>query len=160
MSLVIFSVIKTKPIASCRGQLQTDRQTILVYFAWPTKRPGGHQSQLTVSARKVPPYCSISRNLPISYFSISCLYKMNGWHSLKACWAVTFSKLNMELWNTAVLEWSTYFNLYCIASKFQILLLSGLSLVFTLSQIAFNSAFCYRTVFKANLAFVLDKHQR
>jgi len=26
---------------------QTDRQTILVYFAWPTKRPGGHQSQLT-----------------------------------------------------------------------------------------------------------------
>ena len=21
---------------------QTDRQTILVYFAWPTKRPGGH----------------------------------------------------------------------------------------------------------------------
>jgi len=27
---------------------QTDRQTILVYFAWPTKRPGGHQSQLTM----------------------------------------------------------------------------------------------------------------
>ena len=25
-----------------------DRQTILVYFAWPTKRPGGHQSQLTM----------------------------------------------------------------------------------------------------------------
>ena len=23
-------------------------QTILVYFAWPTKRPGGHQSQLTM----------------------------------------------------------------------------------------------------------------
>jgi len=28
------------------------RQTILVYFAWPTKRPGGHQSQLTIF---VPP---------------------------------------------------------------------------------------------------------
>jgi len=28
--------------------LETDRQTILVYFAWPTKRPGGHQSQLTM----------------------------------------------------------------------------------------------------------------
>jgi len=26
---------------------ETDRQTILVYFAWPTKRPGGHKSQLT-----------------------------------------------------------------------------------------------------------------
>jgi len=25
-----------------------DRQTILGYFAWPTKRPGGHQSQLTM----------------------------------------------------------------------------------------------------------------
>jgi len=27
----------------------SNRQTILVYFAWPTKRPGGHQSQLTIS---------------------------------------------------------------------------------------------------------------
>jgi len=26
---------------------QTDRQTMLVYFTWPTKRPGGHQCQLT-----------------------------------------------------------------------------------------------------------------
>jgi len=26
---------------------KTDRQTMLVYFTWPTKRPGGHQSQLT-----------------------------------------------------------------------------------------------------------------
>ena len=25
------------------------RQTILVYFTWPTKRPGGHQSQLTIN---------------------------------------------------------------------------------------------------------------
>jgi len=24
------------------------RQAMLVYFAWPTKRPGGHQSQLTM----------------------------------------------------------------------------------------------------------------
>jgi len=30
------------------NQEKTDRQTILVYFAWPTKRPGGHQSQLTM----------------------------------------------------------------------------------------------------------------
>jgi len=26
-----------------------DRQTMLVYFTWPTKRPGGHQSQLTIN---------------------------------------------------------------------------------------------------------------
>jgi len=25
---------------------KTDRQTMLVRFTWPTKRPGGHQSQL------------------------------------------------------------------------------------------------------------------
>ena len=25
-----------------------DRQTVLVYFTWPTKRPGGHQIQLTM----------------------------------------------------------------------------------------------------------------
>jgi len=31
-----------------KNYIQTDRQTILVYFAWPTKRPGGHQSQLTM----------------------------------------------------------------------------------------------------------------
>jgi len=30
------------------GAKKEDRQTILVYFAWPTKRPGGHQSQLTM----------------------------------------------------------------------------------------------------------------
>ena len=34
--------------------LKTDRQTMLVYFAWPTKRPGGHQSQLTINLIEVP----------------------------------------------------------------------------------------------------------
>jgi len=30
-------------------RISTDRQTMLVYFAWLTKRPGSHQSQLTIS---------------------------------------------------------------------------------------------------------------
>jgi len=33
-----------------------DRQTMLVYFAWPTKRPGGNQSQLTILIYKVETY--------------------------------------------------------------------------------------------------------
>jgi len=28
---------------TCTKYRQTDRQTMLVYFTWPTKRPGGHQ---------------------------------------------------------------------------------------------------------------------
>jgi len=32
---------------------KTDRQTMLVYFTWPTKRPGGHQSQLTMGYRNI-----------------------------------------------------------------------------------------------------------
>jgi len=27
----------------CQTDRQTDKQTMLVYFTWPTKGPGGHQ---------------------------------------------------------------------------------------------------------------------
>ena len=53
--LVRLSLIKMRALGGsllwarnrCR-LLKTDRQTTLVYFAWPTKRPGNHQSQLTI----------------------------------------------------------------------------------------------------------------
>ena len=32
---------------------QTDRQTMLVYFTWPTKRPRDHQCQLTMGQSQV-----------------------------------------------------------------------------------------------------------
>ena len=38
-------LLRMEMMAECLG---TGRQTILVYFAWPTKRPGGRQSQLTM----------------------------------------------------------------------------------------------------------------
>jgi len=38
-----------EPLIPRQAGRQAGRQTIVVYFAWPTKSPGGHQSQLTMS---------------------------------------------------------------------------------------------------------------
>jgi len=37
-----------------------DRQTMLVYFTWPTKRPGGHQSQVTMGQSLILLSCNSS----------------------------------------------------------------------------------------------------
>jgi len=46
---VVFSnhALSTRNMHVAAFLAKTDRQTMLVYFTWPTKRPGGHQSQLT-----------------------------------------------------------------------------------------------------------------
>jgi len=45
-----------------------DRQTMLVYFVWPTKRPGGHQSQLTINQPTFMDVIKIHFKSPCSLF--------------------------------------------------------------------------------------------
>jgi len=55
--------------------IQTDRQTMLVYFTWPTKRPGGHQNKLTIYLVKLLAI-SVTRDLAHVCISISLFHRV------------------------------------------------------------------------------------